>query len=109
MAYGDSLRSFLASRNISTRTLAKRLNPSNPESARRDLNRIFAGREPRAEKREEIAAALGVERREIEGDPDDEEEDPVAALLYQVQTLVRQAHQLHELGIAKAHKKRRVS
>lgn len=86
--YGEKLRAHLETTDVSVRGLARRLDPENPEAPRRQLNRILAGRKPRPDTREKIAAALGVPRQVIEGEDEDEEEDPLAVLLVRVQKLL---------------------
>lgn len=89
--FGDRLRRYVGQEpgQVSVRELARRLNPENPESARRDLNRILNGREPRADKRERIAEALSVSRADLEDDSS--EEDDLAALLHEMAALSAQA------------------
>lgn len=96
-SYGNRLRRVLGERGVSVRELATRMNPANPETARRHINRVLAGGEPRERTRAEIAAALGVDRKEIEGE-DDEEADMVAVLLERVMELSERTHELRRVA-----------
>lgn len=65
--------------NYGIRTLARKINPSAPEVARRALNRyIFEGARPTLVYRVAIAAALDVPVDEVPGSADDDEEDEAA-------------------------------
>ena len=59
------LREELGSRDWGLRTLARRINPDEPEVARRALNRFMKGTWPTARYREQIANALEVDEQEI--------------------------------------------
>lgn len=69
--YGESLQAALDRTEVSVRELARRLNPSDPETARRSVKRYLRGSQtPTVQTREQIADALGLSRSDIEGDTD---------------------------------------
>lgn len=103
--YGQRLSKVLDSKSLSLRQLAHLMNPRQPESARRKLTRIMGGAEPHERTRAEIAAALGVDRREIEGDDEDEDIEAMVAVLFgQVGEL--KAHANHLLRVVGSRKQR---
>ena len=62
----DWLTAELAERGWGIRTLARKMNPEEPEIARRALNRyLFEGSNPTEVNREAIAAALDVDPSEV--------------------------------------------
>lgn len=59
--YGEWLRAVLDSQGIGVRTLARRLNPANPEAIRANLYRYLRGTtHPLPATQARIAAALGL-------------------------------------------------
>ena len=68
------LRAGLDERQWGIRTLARRINPDEPEVPRRALNRyLYEGAQPTNGYRKQIAAALGVPESEL---PEPEDEEP---------------------------------
>lgn len=68
--YGTGLARVMADRQVSIRGLARRLDPADPENARRAIRRYLSGDQtPTVKTRERIAEALDATREEIEGDP----------------------------------------
>ena len=75
------VRAEMFSQELSIRGLARRMDPQNVDRARRNLHRwLDEGIRPGRASRREVAAALGIEQAALEGD-DDEESDPVSALM----------------------------
>jgi transcriptional regulator with XRE-family HTH domain len=83
--FGDRLRAELDRQNLSVRGLARKMNPNDPETPRRALNRFLNGhtRTPTPESLDALVAALGEDSRErLNGDDeDDEESDELATAL----------------------------
>lgn len=100
MSYGQHLRRYLDEHGISVRSLSRRLNPEKPEAARRQLNRIIKGREPRAATRERIADALDTTREAIEGSDEEDEDQMVDALLSRISDLTRDVQKLRRRRVA---------
>lgn len=74
---------------MGVRTLARHIDPANPERARRALNKWLAGEHsPSRSSRHTVEDALGVERGTLDSD-DEEESDPVADLLHALKAFVR--------------------
>lgn len=71
--FGERLRTELSRQNLSIRKLARRIDPKNPEVARRNLSRWIAGTKPTGASRALVADALGVDMSYF--DEDDEEDD----------------------------------
>lgn len=99
--FGRKLRDQLDRQSISVRELARRMQPDDPESARRNIARWLAPRAsavmPSRANVRAVAEALGVAPDELNGDDDDEESDPVATLMNALRRFVRA-----ELGRAEA-------
>ena len=75
------VRAEMQNQGLSVRGLARRMDPQNIDRARRNLHRwLDEGIRPGRTSRREVAVALGIEQAALEGD-DDEESDPVAALM----------------------------
>ena len=86
--FGTDLRKHLDQRGMSLRALARALNQSQPEVARRNLARWIGGyNEPSRLNRIAVARALGLPD-ETFLDEDDEEADPVVDLVNAVRDLV---------------------
>ena len=87
--FGQKLRAELTVRGMGVRTLARQINGENPERTRRALNKwIKDVHAPTRANRAVVTDALGMERGSL--DPDDEEEsDPVAALMLALRAFVR--------------------
>lgn len=61
LAFSDWLSQQLAARNWGVRTLARKINPADPEPPRRTLNRyLHEGKQPTPLFREAIAEAFGI-------------------------------------------------
>lgn len=88
--FGDQLRRELDSQRMSIRQLAKRLDAQRPEVARRNLARWIGGyNQPSRLNRIAVAEALGVPAEAFLED-DDEEEDPLVALMTALRRVVRE-------------------
>jgi transcriptional regulator with XRE-family HTH domain len=92
--FGRWLCGELESRDWGIRTLARRINPGEPEIARRALNRyVHEGTLPSPEYRAAIADALGVDVDELPGDDEDEEvplrDDPLVFAVYELVAAIR--------------------
>lgn len=88
--FGTRLRQELDQQRMSIRTLAKRLDASRPEVARRNLARWIGGyNSPSRLNRIAVAHALGVPPEAFLED-DDEEEDPLLALMRVLRRVVRE-------------------
>src|SRR5688500_10172956 len=87
--FGRKVRGILDGRGQSIRSLARSMNPDNPEDAKRDLLRWFKadGPVPGPRSRRRVETGLGVEAGTL--DDDDEESDPVAALMDALRAVVR--------------------
>lgn len=89
LRFATQLRNALDEDGSSIRALAKKLNPQAPETARSNLMRYLrAAHMPSRSSRREIALTLGLPADYFEGD-DDEESDPVAALMTAINHVVR--------------------
>lgn len=78
---------------LSTRALARRIDPANVDRARRNLIRwLHEGISPSRSSRADVARALGINASDLE---DDEEADPVAALAAVIRALVRAEVETH--------------
>lgn len=78
--FGDRLRAQLDQRNVSIRALSRRMNPGNPEVAKRSLLRWISGRVvPSPVSVATIADALGCEMADLSDD--DEEADQEMRIL----------------------------
>lgn len=67
------LRTQLDEQNLGVRTLAKKINPADPEVPRRTLNRIlFEGAYPSDTNRAAIASALEIPSEEMPSEDDEE-------------------------------------
>ncbi len=83
------VRGEMAAQSLSVRGLARRMDPQNVDRARRNLHRwLDEGITPHRASIAEIATALGLEADELSAD-DDEESDPMAALMIAIQRVVR--------------------
>jgi transcriptional regulator with XRE-family HTH domain len=88
--YGLRLRAVLAETNTTIYRLSRKINPQAPESARSSIQRYLRGAVlPSLDKRNELADALGRDELRSVPDPDDEEEDPVAALMQSLRRVVQ--------------------
>ncbi|MCR4340950.1 MAG: hypothetical protein NUW01_13805, partial [Gemmatimonadaceae bacterium] len=74
--FAQWLRGQLDERDWGVRTLARRMNPEEPEIARRALNRYLAGGFPTQAYRVAIAGALGIDEREVPGSGEGVPSDP---------------------------------
>lgn len=80
------------------RALARRIQPDQPEVARRNLARWIGGyNKPTAANRNAVADALGVPRERFAAD-EDEEDDPVVALMAAIRRVVRDELRASEVG-----------
>lgn len=87
--FAKQLRAELTRQNVSIRSLAKRMNPEEPNVARRNVYRWLAGTSaPSPASREAVAQALGLPLDHFASD--DEEEDALAALMTGLRALVRE-------------------
>lgn len=59
-SYADWLARHMREQGFTQRSLARRWNPGDPETARRAIRRYLAGMVPIARTRDELAHALGV-------------------------------------------------
>lgn len=75
--FAQWLRNQLRERDWGVRTLARKMNPEEPEVARRALNRYLTGASPTAAYRNLIARGLGIDVSEVP-DPDRQEVGPEA-------------------------------
>lgn len=88
--FGTRLRQELDRQRVSIRTLAKRLDSERPEVARRNLARWIGGyNSPSRLNRIAVAHALGIPPEAFLED-DDEEEDPLVALMSALRRVVRE-------------------
>jgi transcriptional regulator with XRE-family HTH domain len=92
--FGARLRAELDRQGISNRELARRLDPADPEGARRSIARWLAPRDravtPSRPNVAAIAAALGVQPEELQPEEDDDEESDLAAtLVHTLKALMR--------------------
>jgi transcriptional regulator with XRE-family HTH domain len=93
LVFSALLHQEMNRQGVGVRELARRLNPDNPASAKRQLSKWRAGDHlPSRENRQTIARALNLPERFFE-DADDEEED---ALIREVASLVRRHRQTTE-------------
>ena len=87
--FGDRLRRELDRTGVSIRGLSRRLDPKNPDAARRNLTRWIGGHNvPTPANRDAVADALGVDRSVFSED-EDEEAELVAALVATVRAVAR--------------------
>ena len=87
--FGEKLRRELDQRGMSIRKLARTMNPNTPEQARRNLARWIGGyNQPSRIQLVALCEALGVPL-ETFADDDDEEADPVVALMAAIRRVVR--------------------
>jgi hypothetical protein len=78
--FSDKLNAVLEDRSMSNRGLANRIDPENPESARRTIRKWRSGQQTATQaSRNSVTDALGLERGSL--DPDDEEDSLVRALI----------------------------
>ena len=85
-SFGEKLRRELDQRGMSIRKLARTMNPSKPEQARRNLARWIGGyNEPSRVQLVAVCNALGVPLETF----DEEEDDPVMALMAAIRRVVR--------------------
>lgn len=92
-AFGEKLRAELGRQNKSIRQLAREIDPSNPEIARRNLSRWIAGTRPTRGSRVLVAHALGVDPAQFDEDDDEEDAemgDLFRALLNRIERKVEQ-------------------
>lgn len=88
------VRAEMLQQRLSVRALARRIDPINLDRARRNLHRwLDEGIAPGRNSRADVARALGIDAAEL--DEDDEEADPVAALVKAIKALVRAEVQGH--------------
>lgn len=94
--FGQELRSQLDRQRLSIRKLAKRLDPEQPDRARRNLARWIGGyNSPSRISRIAVAEALGLPSDALLED-DDEEADPVVDLVRAIRRVVREELELKE-------------
>jgi hypothetical protein len=75
-------------RRLSVRALARRMDPANIDRARRNLHRwLDEGITPNRTSRMDVARALGLDVSELE-ESEDEEADPVSALMHALERYV---------------------
>lgn len=85
--FGAKLHTLLHERNMGARTLAKliaRDHGGSVENRRRAVQRWLRGGVPVTENRHLIEDILDVPRDSLKGDDEDEESDPVEALLFEL-------------------------
>jgi transcriptional regulator with XRE-family HTH domain len=88
--FGEQLRKELDTRKLSVRKLGRMIDPERPESARRNLVRWIGGyNSPSRLNRIAVAEALGVPAEAFLED-DDEEDDPLVALMSVLRRVVRE-------------------
>lgn len=88
--FGRKLRFVLEREDVSARELGRRLRPDNHEVGRRTVARYLNGTvSPSRARRELIASVLGVQSAEFADE--DEEGDPVEALMSSIRAIVRSA------------------
>lgn len=91
--FGEWLDGELRRQRLSRRKLAKRINPHDPEGARRNIARwtadIADAVSPSDASKDALAAALGVKREDMPDDEDEEDADVYAPLTRAVQDIVR--------------------
>jgi transcriptional regulator with XRE-family HTH domain len=86
--FGEKLRRELDQRGMSIRKLARTMNPIHPEQSRRNLARWIGGyNQPSRIQLVALCEALGVPLETF--DDDDEEADPVVALMAAIRRVVR--------------------
>lgn len=106
--FGNKLRSELDRQGISIRELGRRIDPSRPEIARRNLSRWIAGTRPTKSSRVLVAHALGVDPSHFDEDEDEEDDemaDLVRALLYRIDRKVEEGldRRLNQPGTLAGH------
>jgi transcriptional regulator with XRE-family HTH domain len=90
--FGDKVRAELDRQRISIRKLARDIDPARPEVARRNLARWIGGyNSPSRLSRIAVAEALGIPAEALLED-DDEEADPLVALMSAIRRVVRDEH-----------------
>lgn len=100
--YGRWLSRKMDEGGLTTRALAKRMNPENPEIARRTLRRYLADKQvPREPAKREIALHLSSD--EIGPNEDDAEDDLLADLDRRVQELSLLIQQARNANAPTAH------
>jgi transcriptional regulator with XRE-family HTH domain len=88
--FGEKLRKELDARQMSVRALARVIDPNRPEAARRNLVRWIGGyNDPSRISRIAVADALGLPH-ELFLEEDDEEADPLVALMSVLRRVVQQ-------------------
>lgn len=81
LTFASKLRTEMARREMGARTLARLIDPTNVEQARRSVRRWVKGTHvPTQASRDQITAALGMERGSLDPDPDEDDEDPAVRL-----------------------------
>lgn len=102
--YASWLSRKLDEGNFTVRGFAMKMNPENPEIARRTLRRYLSGQYvPRQAARDEIAAQLGSTETGPTASDDDEEDDLLAALERRVNELSLLIQQARNSNAAAAH------
>ncbi len=82
--FASKLRGELDRQGLGVRTLAKRIDPANPERTRRSLNKWLAGEHrPSAASRLAVAEALGVPSEVFSEDDEEDASMPLSAVLFQ--------------------------
>jgi len=80
--FAAKLRAELTRQDLGVRTLARRIDPTNVDRVRRQLNRWLKGTRPSPENRERVEGALGIARGSLadEDDGDDPLRDALDGL-----------------------------
>lgn len=87
--FSSKLRTELVKQNLGVRTLARRMDPGQPERARRSLNRwLNEGIKPSPANRVAVALALGVPEDSFADDDDEEEDAELYAALSQLTRVI---------------------
>lgn len=74
-SFSGKLRAELVRQGLGVRTLARKMDPAQPERARRSLNRwLNEGIKPSPANRVAVAVALGVSEDSFDAEDDDEED-----------------------------------
>lgn len=81
-SFSNKLRVELKRQGLGVRTLARKMDPSHPERARRSLNRwLNEGIKPSPANRVAVAVALGVDEAAFSDDADEDEDAEMLAAL----------------------------
>src|SRR3954452_24976052 len=99
--FAHELNGHMKAKQTGVRTLARKLNPSHPETARRALYKYLSGQHlPRADARRALEFALDVEHGSLEpeGAEDDEEAADLAQRLADVVRDLVRSEMAHLIG-----------